>query len=79
VRPRADPGDRRWPNVKRCHHDAHDQLRSQPADFLDAYDFARRLKTLSGLKPCERIGEIRISEPGPFILDPIKQMPGPNS
>src|SRR6056297_2260079 len=37
--------------VKRYHYDTHEQLRSHPADFLDAYNFAHRLKTLNGLRP----------------------------
>lgn len=35
--------------VKRYHYDSHDQLRAHLADFIAAYNFARRLKTLSGL------------------------------
>ena len=34
--------------VKRYHYDSHDQLRQHLADFVDAYNFARRLKTLQG-------------------------------
>ena len=34
--------------VKRYHHQSHDQLRSHLADFISAYNFARRLKTLRG-------------------------------
>ena len=41
--------------VKRYHYDNHDQLSSHLFDFLDAYNYARRLKTLSGLKPYEYI------------------------
>ncbi len=37
--------------VKRFHDDSHDQLRTHRADFMAAYNFARRLKTLSGLTP----------------------------
>lgn len=33
--------------VKRYHYDSHDQLRTHLADFIAAYNFARRLKTLS--------------------------------
>ncbi|QFU08829.1 hypothetical protein PARPLA_01689 [Rhodobacteraceae bacterium THAF1] len=33
--------------VKRYHYDSHDQLRTHLADFMAAYNFARRLKTLS--------------------------------
>ena len=32
--------------MKRFHYEAHDQLRRHLADFVDAYKFARRLKTL---------------------------------
>ena len=37
--------------AKRHHYESHDQLRGHPADFLDAYNYARRLKTLGGLSP----------------------------
>lgn len=36
--------------VKRFHYGSHDQLRVHLADFLDAYNFARRLKTRSCLE-----------------------------
>lgn len=39
--------------VKRYHYANHDQLRSHLLDRLDASNFARRLKTLSGLTPYE--------------------------
>jgi transposase InsO family protein len=39
--------------VKRYHYDNHDQLRTHLTDFMAAYNFARRLKTLSGLTPYE--------------------------
>ncbi len=65
--------------VKRYHYDGHDQLRTHVGDFLDAYNFARRLKTLKGLTPYEYICKIWTSEPERFILDPIHQMPGLNT
>ena len=37
--------------VQRYHYDSHDQLRRHLADFLAAYNFAKRLKTLKGLHP----------------------------
>ena len=37
--------------VKRFHYDSHDQLRTHLADSVAAYNFARRLKTLSGITP----------------------------
>jgi transposase InsO family protein len=39
--------------VTRFHYESHDQLRTRLADFLAAYNFARRLKTLNGLTPYE--------------------------
>ena len=65
--------------VKRYYYESHDQLRSHLEDFLDAYNFARRLKTLSGLTPYEYICKIWTFEPDRFILNPIHQMPGLNT
>jgi transposase InsO family protein len=65
--------------VKRFHCDSHDQPRTHLADFLAAYSFARRLKTLNGLTPYEYHCEIWTSEPERFILNPIHQMPGLNT
>lgn len=62
--------------VKRYYYESHDQLRSHLADFLDAYNFARQLKTLNGLTPYENISKIWTSESGRFILNPIHHMPG---
>jgi len=41
--------------VKRYHYDTLDQLRTRLEDFMAAYNFARRLKTLNGLTPYEYI------------------------
>ncbi len=65
--------------VNRFHYENHDQLRTHLADFLAAYNFPRRLKTLGGLTPYEYICKIWTSEPDRFILDPIHQMPGLNT
>jgi transposase InsO family protein len=62
--------------VKRYHYDSHEQLRTHLSDFLDAYNYARRLKTLSGLTPYEFICKIWTSEPDRFIFN---QMPGLNT
>jgi len=43
---------------------------------MAAYNFARRLETLSGLTPYEYIAKIWTSEPDRFIVIPIHQMPG---
>jgi transposase InsO family protein len=65
--------------VKRYHYETHDQLRSHLADFVSAYNFGRRLKTLRGLTPYEHICQTWTKQPDRFILDPIHQMPGLNT
>ena len=65
--------------VKRYHYDSHDQLRRHLGDFISAYNFARRLKTLSGLTPYEYICKIWTNEPQRFTVNPLHQMPGLNT
>ncbi|CAM5452377.1 Transposase InsO family protein OS=Sphingobium scionense OX=1404341 GN=GGQ90_001427 PE=4 SV=1 [Sphingobium scionense] len=64
--------------VKRFHYESQDQLRTHLADFMAAYNFARRLKTLSGLTLYEYITKIWTAEPERLIVNPIHQMPGLN-
>jgi transposase InsO family protein len=64
--------------VRRYHYDSHDQLRQHLSDFVTAYNFARRLKTLKGLTPYEFICKRWTLEPERFRLDPLHQMPGLN-
>ena len=47
-------------------------------DFIAAYNFGRRLKTLKGLTPYEFICKQWVSEPARFRLNPLQQMPGLN-
>ena len=65
--------------VQRYHYDSHRQLEAHLADFVSAYNFGRRLKTLKGLTPYEFICKIWTKEPERFKLDPIHQMPGLNN
>jgi hypothetical protein len=65
--------------VKRFRYGNHDQFWTHLAGFVAAYNVARRLKALSGLAPCKHLAEIRISEPGHFIVDPIYQTLGLSS
>ena len=64
--------------VRRYHYDSHDQLRAHLSDFVTAYNFARRLKTLKGLTPYEFICKRWTLEPERFRLNPLHQMPGLN-
>ncbi|WP_348271705.1 IS3 family transposase, partial [Mesorhizobium sp. Root102] len=56
-----------------------DQLRRHLNDFVAAYNFARRLKTLKGLTPYEFICKSWTNDPQRFTLNPIQQMPGLNT
>lgn len=65
--------------VKRYHYDDHKQLENHLTDFINAYNFGKRLKTLNGLTPYEFIVKTWTKEPDRFKLDPIHQMPGLNT
>jgi transposase InsO family protein len=64
--------------VKRYHYEDHDQLRTHLGAFVNAYNFARRLKTLKGLTPFEFVCKIWTKEPHRFSIDPTHQFPGLN-
>ena len=64
--------------VHRYHYNTHEQLERHLTDFVSAYNFGRRLKTLKGLTPYEFICKIWTIEPKRFRLNPIHQMPGLN-
>jgi transposase InsO family protein len=82
-----------WTNGQVEPTESHDQgghrqtlslRRPQPAsrrlaDFIDAYNHARRLKALSGRTPYEFVCKCWTSKPDRFILNPIYQMPGLNT
>jgi transposase-like protein len=65
--------------VRRYHYETHRQLREHLTAFLDAYNFARRLKTLRGLTPYERICKAWADEPERFKYDPTHLTSGPNT
>jgi transposase InsO family protein len=65
--------------VQRYHYDNRRQLSTHLNDFIAAYNFAWRLKTLKGLTPYEYICKLATQEPECFRLDPIHQMPGLNT
>ena len=53
-------------------------LRTHLPDFVEAYNFARRLKTLKGLTPYELICKAWTSQPQRFTISPLYQVPGLN-
>lgn len=64
--------------VNRFYYETHDQLREHLANFVAAYNYAKRLKTLNGLTPYEFICKCWTREAHRFTSDPHHQIPGPN-
>jgi transposase InsO family protein len=65
--------------VRRFYYETHDSLRAHVATFLAAYNFGKRLKSLRGLTPFERICQLWTEQPQRFRLNPIHHMPGLNN
>ncbi len=65
--------------VNRYYYETHDQLRQHLADFVTAYNFGRRPKTLKGLTPYEAVCKAWTKEPDRFTSNPIHQTPGLNT
>ena len=56
--------------VQRYYYESHEQLRRYLVDFLAAYNFAKRLKTLAGLTPHEYVCKIWMEAPDRFKINP---------
>ena len=65
--------------VKRFYYQTHQHFRQHLNNFINAYNFARRLKTLKGLTPYEYICSTWTKEPQRFKLNPTHLTPGPNT
>lgn len=65
--------------TKRYHYDSHDQLQRHLELFLDAYNHARRLKTLKGLTPAQFIWKEWQAKPELFYEEPCHLMAGLNT
>jgi transposase InsO family protein len=65
-------------NVRRFHYATHEQQQQHLRQFLDAYNFAKRLKTPNSLTPYESISKAWAVEPSRFTANPHHRMPGPN-
>jgi hypothetical protein len=65
--------------VKRLYYETHDQLQSHLADFVNAYNSARRLKAIQGLTPYEFICKTWTKEPKRFNINPLQKMSGLNT
>lgn len=62
--------------VQRYDLDSHNQLRTHLREFIAAYNFAKRLKTLGGLTVYEFICECWQKEPDRLTLNPTDQLAG---
>lgn len=65
--------------VKRYHYENHQQLKEHLYNFLNAYNFAKRLKTLKGLTPYEYIIKCWQNEPERFNINPHQHNVGLNN
>ena len=65
--------------VRRYYYDTHDQLRAHLSAFVEAYNYAKRLKTLKGLTPFEFIARCWTDEPDRFTRSPFHQSTGLNN
>ena len=65
--------------VKRYHYGSHEQLKTHIYDFIMAYNFAKRLKTLKGLTPYEYVCKKWTIEPERFSVNPFHHTVGLNS
>jgi transposase InsO family protein len=65
--------------VRRYHYETHREFRQHLGAFLNAYNFAKRLKTLSGLTPYEHICKAWADQPRRFRYDPVHLTSGLNS
>jgi hypothetical protein len=60
--------------VRLFYSETHDSRRTHLATFLDACNFAKRLKSLGGLTPFERICQLWTEQPERFRLNPLHPM-----
>ena len=65
--------------VRRYHYETHRQLKEHLDAFLNAYNFAKRLKTLQGLTPYNHICKVWADEPCRFKYDPTHLTSGLNT
>ncbi len=64
--------------VKRYYYTSHEQLKEHLYTFINAYNFAKRLKTLKGLTPYEDIIKWWQKEPERFNINPLHHTMGLN-
>lgn len=93
IEPRLTPINHPWTNgqvermnrtlkdatVKRYHSTSHEQLKTHLDDFLNAYNFAQRLKSLRGFSPYQFIIQVWQQDPDRFRLNPALHTRGLNS
>jgi len=61
------------------HYERHDRLKAHLTAFVDAYNFAKRLKTVKGLTPYGFVTARWTDKPEHFTLNPRQHFPGLNT
>jgi len=69
----------RQATLKRYHYATHDELREHLKNFVNADNYAKRLKTLKGLTPSEHIVKCSTEMPKSFRLYPNQHRPRLNT
>lgn len=65
--------------VKRYHYSSHGQLQEHLQTFVNAYNYAKRLKTLRGLTAFEYVNKCWTENPDCFTQNPNHHFPGLNT
>src|SRR6266542_4083208 len=65
--------------VKKYHYNSHQQLKTHLYNFLNAYNFAKRLKSLQGCSPYEFIVKTWQKDPDRFRVNPTQHTLGLNT
>ena len=65
--------------VRLYHYDSHQQLQSHLQDFIAAYNFAKRLKSLKGFTPFEYTSKCWSINPKLFTINPLHHFQRPNN
>jgi len=64
--------------IKKYYYENHEKLQNHLNSFLNAYNYARPLKTLKGSTPYEKILLYLNSEKGKSEINPLYKSPGPD-
>jgi len=64
--------------IKKYYYESHEKLQNHLNMFLNAYNYAKPLKTLNGLTPYEKVLLYLKTERGKSMINPTYKTMGPN-